>query len=112
MKKLKKPIYYVVYDREVFPCYLIKEGYIPCSDYRENINDRHYWACKRGEFCIAEAKDTKNIFKDVKEACADAKNKILMYFSYYLLGDLIERQKEAMARVNKLLDNNIKEKIK
>ena len=38
-KKYLIPIYYVIYHEALIPCYLIKEGYIPCDDYRKDKND-------------------------------------------------------------------------
>lgn len=76
MKKPLMPIYYIIYFEELISCYLIKEGYIPCKDYRENPNDNYYGAYSREEFCIIDHTNTVNIFTNRKEAVEILRNKI------------------------------------
>lgn len=78
---MKMPIYYVIYYEELIPCYLIKEGYIPCKDYRENPNDDYYCVSSQRDFCVAHISDKSNIFINKKEAIKVLRNKIEARFN-------------------------------
>lgn len=69
---MEMPIYYLI-DLILYPyssfrltkCYLIKEGYIPIQDYRENPNDLYYSAgYSREQFCVS----SNNIFSTLPDA--------------------------------------------
>lgn len=95
-KKFSMPVYYVIYFEELFPCYLIQEGYIPCRDYRENVDDDYYCASVREDFCIASSSDKKNIFTNKKETITALRNEIETNFNKnlrYLIEDRTKKLK-------------------
>jgi hypothetical protein len=59
--------YYVICYEKIEKCYLIREGYIPCRDYRKNYNDLYYAAYSRDLFCLP-IDDKKNVFENLIEA--------------------------------------------
>ena len=87
---MEMPIYYMIYFKELIPCYLIKEGYIPCNDYRPNINDDYYGVYSRDSFCIAYPDNKVDVFTDKKIAIKVCRNRIETDFNIklrYLIND-------------------------
>ena len=78
---MKMPIYYIILFEELIPCYLIKEGYIPCKHYRENKNDDYYACYSREQFCISSLNDKEGIFEDKNKAIEALKIKIETNFN-------------------------------
>ena len=81
---MKMPIYYVICYKKIEKCYLVKEGYIPCRDYRLAINDFYYSVYSRELFCLPV--DTK---KDVFENLEEAKQKCKERLEETFKNDLI-----------------------
>lgn len=102
---MKTPIYYIIMFEEIYACYLIKEGYIPCKDYFENENHEYYGAYSREEFCIAYPSDTKGIYEDLELAKKECKRRIEEKFINQVK-DLIEDRQELLEKLEKLEKDN------
>ena len=102
MKKLLMPIYYIIHFRRIIPCYLIKEGYIPCSDYRPNSNDNYYCAYPRGQFCIVGANNREGIYENKKEVYKIAKEQIEKHF-YMSIRNKMESRDNELKSLEKFL---------
>ena len=70
--------YYVVNYDEIILCFKIKEGYIPCEEYRPK-NSGYYIVSSRDEFCIPMGEYTKP-FKNQTDAELFVKKFIIAQF--------------------------------
>ena len=91
-------IYYVIYFNKLIPCYLIKDGYIPCDQYREDINDEFYGAYSRDQFCIRCPSDKEDIFENKEKAIEILELKIKHKFQEEL-ELLIEKRNYSLKRL-------------
>ena len=94
---MKRPIYYVIHYEELIPCYLIFDGYIPCKDYRENLDDDYYSAFSQRDFCIAHVADRNIIFMNKKVAIEVLRNKIETRFNEKLRDLILGRTEKLKA---------------
>ena len=94
------PIYYVICFQELIPCYLIKEGYIPCDQYRENPNDDFY-VYERARYCIRGTDAKEGIFTDIKKAKEILKKEINERF-YRDLETLFECKNDRLKALEKV----------
>lgn len=63
--------YYVEYFKSVVPCYLIKQGYLPCDKYDifiKNGERMYYNEHIVDDFCIGHVADSENVFGNLKAA--------------------------------------------
>lgn len=94
-------VYYVIYFQKLISCYLIKEGYIPCDQYKENLDDELYGAYSRAQFCIKDPSDKDDIFENKEEAKKVLEDRIKSKFREEL-EYLIEKRNYNLKRMNEV----------
>lgn len=87
--------YYVNYYRELIPCYLIKDGYLPCNEYNiflKNGKDMYNNGYTVEDFCIF-CDSNKDVFRDLKEAKVKIKKEIKKQFQENIESLIKNREK-------------------